>query len=93
MSHSNLGDLAGLSASRQQDFINRFKDSVNIRLQDEINYERAVARGKRKQPQYQHKVQSSITNYQEATKMTSLEPSNLAKTKYVKQFGSTEMSS
>ena len=93
MSHANLKDLSNLSTSRQRDFINRFQDSVNIRLQEETNYERAVARGKRKQPLYTHKVQASAINYTDATKITSLEPSNLAKTKYLKQFGSTEMSS
>lgn len=84
MSHANLKDLSNLSAARQQDFINRFQDSVNIRLQDETNYERAVARGKRKQPIYTHKVQAAAINYTDPTKMTSLEPSNLAKTKYLK---------
>ena len=84
MSHANLKDLSNLSTSRQQDFINRFQDSVNIRLQDETNYERAVARGKRKQPLYTHKVQASAINYTDPTKITSLEPSNLAKTKYLK---------
>ena len=93
MSHANLNDLSQLSTSRQRDFINRFQDSVNIRLQDETIYERAVAKGKRKQPLYAHKVQASAINYTAATLITSLEPANLAKTKYVNQFGSTEMCS
>jgi hypothetical protein len=67
MSHANLKDLSKLSTSRQRDFINRFQDSVNIRLQDEAIYERAVAKGKRKQPLYAHKVQASAINYTDAT--------------------------
>lgn len=67
MSHANLKELSNLSTTRQQDFINRFHDSVNIRLQDETNYERAVARGKRKQPLYTHKVQSNAINYTDPT--------------------------
>ena len=93
MSHSNIRHLSNLSSQRVDLYLDKFKESVMISPKDEENYERAIAVGKRAKPYYEHKVDNSLIPYTSPEHISTLEPANLKKKKYPKQYGSTQVTS
>ena len=93
MSHSNIRQLSNLSATKVDLYLDKFKNSVNISPKEEENYERAIANGKRAKPFYEHKVDNSLVPYTKSTNISTLEPANMKKKKYSKQYGSTQVTS
>ena len=92
MSVANLDQLSSMNPRSKRQFLTNFKESMQLNPDYEQKYLRAVSGGRKKSVPFNHKADRSLNVYQSGRHLRSLEPMNVAKKRYIKQFGTSTYS-
>ena len=87
LSKTNLHDISKLSGQKEKDFLSRFKNSIQLAVPDEDRFEQKLSAGKLPPAKYSAKLDTSACTYQKADDIHQVEPMNVKKKRYNKQFG------
>lgn len=87
LSKTRLHDISNLSGQKETDFLRRFKNSIQLVENDEDRFEQKVAAGKMPPPKHSPTLDSSACAYQRAQDIHQVEPLNIKKRRYLKQYG------
>jgi len=72
---------------KAKDFLDRFKGTLHLDFLKEQKFERDIAEGKKKHPKHQYRFEDSMNVYQKPQYLRELEPQNVSKKRYSRQFG------
>lgn len=70
LSKTNLHDLTKLSGQKEKDFLSRFKNSIQLSVQDEDRFEQKLAQGKVPPPKHPSRLAQNVCPYQRTENIT-----------------------
>lgn len=87
LAKTRLQDLTRLSPRQEEEFLQRFKGSIHLTVEEETDFERKLSPGKARPPRHAYRQDNSICTYQRAEHISTVEPTKTKR--YDKQYGAT----